>query len=417
MRRPCHNVLGARQTLRLVYAAAFCALGVVFASPRLAADVSVPQVNGALGHPGDDESLLVQALQEVKHNQLDLALGNLEQLVHRNPKFRLAQLVYADLLLAKAGPIARFGNFPAAPMEVLEGLRYEAEQRFKHHLDHPKAGAVPEQLLRMAESQQQVLVVDTAQSRLYVFENRGGKAELVGDFYATIGKNGPRKHREGDQKTPLGVYFITGRIPSSKLPDLYGAGAFPVNYPNEWDRRRGRTGHGIWIHGVPTDTFSRPPRASDGCVALSNADLVALSHVLAHRDTPVIISDGIRWINPAERDHRMGNFRAIFDQWLHDWESLDTERYLEHYSEAFSSGDKDYRRWGIHKRKVNARKRYVRVGASDLSAYVYPGESRLIVVTFEQDYRSSNYNRRLRKRQYWRQEADGHWRILYESTI
>lgn len=35
----------------------------------------------------------------------------------------------------------------------------------------------------------------------------------------------------------------------------------------------GRNGYGIWLHGTPSDTFSRPPRTSDGCVVLANTDL------------------------------------------------------------------------------------------------------------------------------------------------
>src|SRR3546814_8483534 len=49
-----------------------------------------------------------------------------------------------------------------------------------------------------------------------------------------------------------------------KLPDFYGDGAYPLNYPNEWDKHEGRKGYGIWLHGTPSTTYSRPPRASDG---------------------------------------------------------------------------------------------------------------------------------------------------------
>ncbi len=40
---------------------------------------------------------------------------------------------------------------------------------------------------------------------------------------------------------------------------------------------RASNGHGIWLHGTPSDTFSRPPKASDGCVVLANTDLDALA--------------------------------------------------------------------------------------------------------------------------------------------
>ena len=100
---------------------------------------------------------------------------------------------------------------------------------------------------------------------MFLYKNQDGLPVYMDDFYVTIGKNGAGKIIEGDQKTPLGVYFVTRFIESGELPDLYGDGAFPINYPNIWDRRNGRTGTGIWLHGTPSTIFSRPPEDSDGC--------------------------------------------------------------------------------------------------------------------------------------------------------
>ena len=83
-----------------------------------------------------------------------------------------------------------------------------------------------------------MLLVDSRRSRLYVFANDGGRPRYVADYYVTLGKNGIEKTREGDQKTPIGVYHVTANLPRSKLTDFYGAGAFPINYPNEWDKQR-----------------------------------------------------------------------------------------------------------------------------------------------------------------------------------
>ena len=118
---------------------------------------------------------------------------------------------------------------------------------------------VPRYVVQMQPEQRHALVVDTARSTLYVFENRDGEARYVTDYYISIGKNGIDKFREGDNKTPLGVYHVTGRLSREKLnstygklAEQYGVGALPISYPNEWDRREGRNGHGIWLHGVPS---------------------------------------------------------------------------------------------------------------------------------------------------------------------
>ena len=145
------------------------------------------------------------------------------------------------------------------------------------------------------------MVVDTSKSTLYLYENVNGEPRYVSDFYISVGKKGADKVSEGDQKTPLGVYFVNGHLTKDKLTDFYGPNAYPLSYPNEWDKREGHDGHGIWLHGTPSDTFSRPPRASNGCVVLANNDLNLLGSRLQIGITPVIISDKIDWIDDADR--------------------------------------------------------------------------------------------------------------------
>jgi murein L,D-transpeptidase YafK len=256
--------------------------------------------------------------------------------------------------------------------------------------------------------------VDSRRSRLYVFANDNGRPRYVADYYVTLGKNGIDKTREGDQKTPLGVYHVTANLPKSKLADFYGAGAFPISYPNEWDRRRGRNGHGIWLHGVPSDVYSRAPRASDGCIVLSNGDLETVGRMLQVGLTPVIIADEIEWSDARSVEAERGGLAAALEEWRSDWQSRDTERYLTHYSKRFSSGSQDYAAWAAHKRGVNAGKRWIEVGVANVAMFRYPREN-FVVVTFEQAYRSDSLKNTMRKRQYWIRE-DGAWKILYEGA-
>ncbi len=364
-----------------------------------------------------DEELLISTFNEVGDSRIDHALGHIETLVQRNPKFRLAQLVYADLLLAKAGPIHDLGNISQASGEQISNLRAEARIRLKHHRFQPPPGTLPEALWQLAEDLPRVLMVDVASARLFLFERRDGRLRLVEDFYATIGKNGMHKLREGDRKTPIGVYFVNGRIDGDQLPDRYGAGAFPVNYPNEWDRLQARTGSGIWLHGVPSNTFSRAPRASDGCVAIANEDLKSLWGLPHMGQTPMLISPAIKWQKPAFIETKKAGFVAALERWRQDWQSRSLNAYADHYSRSFRSGKLDYQGWVAHKTRVNSSKRFIEVDLSKLSIFAYPGESNLLVVNFEQDYRSDNYRGQMRKRQYWRLEADGVWRIIYEGKV
>lgn len=72
-------------------------------------------------------------MSKIKNNQIDNALSDMEHLVNINPQFKLAQLIYADLLLAQARPITDFGNFSAIPYENIAALREEARVRWKHY--------------------------------------------------------------------------------------------------------------------------------------------------------------------------------------------------------------------------------------------------------------------------------------------
>lgn len=362
------------------------------------------------------EARLSEVFQAIEANRLDLALQRVDGLIADYPTFRLAYLVRGDLLLARARPLETFGNvLKTVPQDKVEGLREEALARLRALRQRPDDKRLPRYVLQLPPQEKHAFVVDSRRSRLYVYANEDGRPRLVADYYVTLGKNGVDKAREGDQKTPVGVYHVTANLPKSKLTDFYGAGAFPINYPNEWDRRLGRNGHGIWLHGTPSYTYSRPPRASDGCIVLANPDLVAVSRFVQVGLTPVIIADEIEWSEAAALDAERASLAAALEQWRSDWQSRDTARYLAHYSARFSSGKEDFAAWAEHKRKVNAAKKWIKVGLSRIGMFRYPRERDFVVVSFEQDYRSNGLSNVIKKRQYWLKE-DGRWKILYEGA-
>jgi murein L,D-transpeptidase YafK len=386
----------------------------------LASDVSamgshqpaaVARVGRALQMP---EAMLVQALIDIRDNRMSAALDKVNALLAVKPDFRLAQLIRGDLLLSRARPLARMGAADA-PAERINDLREEARARLTRYEMQPPVDRVPKYLVQMPAEQRYAVVVDTAKSTLYVFENRADGPHYVNDYYITVGKNGTNKLREGDKKTPLGVYHVQSQLPRDRLGDFYGIGAFPINYPNEWDAREGRNGHGIWLHGTPRDTYSRPPRASDGCVVLTNEDLGDLAKRLQIGLTPVIIAESIEWV-PAQaaRDVRTGLIDGI-ERWRNDWESRDTDRYLTHYARNFSAEGMSIGDWSAQKRRVNAAKQWIKVSVSDVSMFLYPGRDDLAVVDFAQDYSSSNLSNKMKKRQYWIRDG-AQWKILYEGA-
>lgn len=366
--------------------------------------------------PVSPESLLVKSLFEIQHNQLNAALNSIEALLKDNPNFRLANLIKGDLLMARAQSISNIGNVPDAPQQRIDDLRDEARVRLQRYMQQPPTHLVPSYLMQLQAEQKYAIVVDISKSRLYLFENKEGNIHYVADYYVTIGKNGAEKSKEGDLRTPTGVYFVTANLAKEKLSDFYGAGAFPINYPNEWDKRMGRDGHGIWLHGTPSDTYSRPPRASSGCVVLTNQDLNALSKYLQIGLTPVVITDNIEWVDQNQWLNQRNALNQQIDNWRHDWESRDTQRYIQSYSTNFETNGQKLDEWEIQKRQVNANKAWIKVNLSHVSIFRYPGKDNMAVVTFDQNYQSNNLNNQMRKRQYWILE-NKQWKIVYEGAV
>lgn len=362
------------------------------------------------------EPLLARIFEQIEQNRWGDALQETEALVKAYPKFRLGHLIKGDLLLARTRPLKKFGEGGALRAgEQVADLREEAIARLRAYRDRPNDNAVPRYLLQMRPDQKHAVVVDTQKARLYLYQNDNGTPRFVADYYIAHGKLGAEKFKEGDKKTPVGVYHVTSSIPRQKLPDFYGSGAFPINYPNEWDKKMGRNGYGIWLHGTPSDTFSRPPKSSDGCVVLANTDLDALAKNLQLGSTPVIISNSIEWLSLDDWQAERQSLLDMIDTWRRDWESRDIERYARHYARDFAGDGKGRAAWLEQKKKVNAGKQWIKVATHNISMFRNPGKDEYVVVTFEQDYQSDNLANRMQKRQYWIKE-DGRWKIVHEGA-
>ncbi|MEO8417895.1 MAG: L,D-transpeptidase family protein [Methylophilaceae bacterium] len=398
----------------------------LFASTLLPWNATAIDRADYLGLPGSSkfsanytEGLLVKSLLEVTRGQSQQALDTIDQLLKATPNFKLAYLVRGDLLMARAQQLQTFGNASSSSQEEnsqtqIADFRDEARMRIGHYLSQQTPDSLPEPLWKLDSSMQHVIVVDTDKSRLYVYRNEGDKPRYIADYYVTLGKNGSEKQSEGDKRTPLGVYFASTKL-SKKLPDLYGDAAYPLSYPNEWDRHQGKKGHGIWLHGTPSGTYSRPPRASDGCVVMTNPDLKSLAPILQNGKTPVIISNNLQWLAANQSPMQKAELVKALEAWRKDWEAQDTESYLAHYSQQFFSQGTDFDRWSKEKRRIQTNKPKVEIKLSNVSMFRYPdNQLQMAVVSFEQDYKSDNLDSRIRKRQYWALENQ-HWKIMYEG--
>jgi hypothetical protein len=363
---------------------------------------------------GTPESRLIAIYRLIAAHQLEAALDAAEALTHDHPTFKLAQLVQADLLSARIGPLPAFGGAHSATdqrlHEELAVLRDEARLRIQALQERPPADTLPAELLMLPDSLKQVIVVDASRSRLYLFENSPQGAHLVEDVYVSLGKQGVDKLVEGDQKTPLGVYFITDRLDGRSLEDRFGAGALPLNYPNVYDRLRGRTGRGILVHGVSSSTYSRPPLDSDGCIALANDDLLRLAGMLPQRDTPVIITRHIKWVKPQPAQQALkDDFMQVVQQWQEARLTADLPAVESLYDPVAKPAE------AAEQQQFRERMAVPPGGFRDLSVLGWQDDKELRVVTFR-ELPGVGQRRDHVMRQYWAREGKT-WRIMAEGKV
>lgn len=316
-------------------------------------------------------------------------------------------------LLCSPGVFAQAGSRPAtlfdSPSSFYASLAGSGQME--------QSPVVPDGVLMLSASANYLMWVELEQGRLNLLERMpNGGLILRKRIPVSIGKQGIGKLKEGDQKTPIGTYYITSHLADATIDDFYGSGAYPLNYPNALDRRLARTGHGIWLHGLPKDVTERPFLDSDGCVVIDNQSLEELNGIVATGITQVVMSNhSLEWVPAAAQEQRRAELESAIHAWEGAWESRDNDAYLAFYASDFSDLARDKAAWSEYKRRVNDSKRYIEVELADLSMLVDPVEKDLVTVRFRQTYTSDNHTWRGWKEQIWREGAAG-WEIIYEGN-
>lgn len=366
----------------------------------------------------DAEARLLEIYRLTANGQNLEAIQSAAKLVQDRPNFQLAQLVYGDLLSSRSRTIQKIGDIPDAitadVTTALNNLRDESQRRVSSSKERPSNGLVPSQFLKLAASTKNAIAVDASKSRLYLFENSATGMRLVSDYYMSVGKAGVLKNQEGDLRTPLGVYYITSHLDRASLSDFYGAGALPLNYPNMLDQKRGKSGGGIWLHGTPPNQFSRAPRASEGCVVLSNPDIADLIRTVKVRTTPVVIASELNW-QPAKSLSIQGKtFESALNNWRTAKVSGDAIKALSFYTSDFSSNGKSLIEWGATLKAEMAEVQGKTIELKDLSYLQWADSSETMVVTFGEVIGDSKSGKN--KRQYWIR-SNKEWKIFHEGTV
>jgi murein L,D-transpeptidase YafK len=387
------------------------------ARPAKATRAAAPPV-APLPRDGDAEAKLIAVYRLIGQGDNNLALAAAEKLTIEYPSFQLGQLVYGDLLAQRIRPVRMLGDVldeESRQSPALAALRQESELRLRALRERPPAGSVPSQFAQLALSSRHAIAVDTSRARLYLFENSATGLRLVADYYLSVGKSGIDKTAEGDMRTPLGVYYITSNLDPRTLKPFYGAGALPINYPNPYDMRRGRTGGGIWLHGTPPDQFVRAPLATDGCLVLANPDLKRLLSTVSVRSTPVVIAEHLSWVPQQAAHAATKSFEDTFDAWRSAKASGDMERTMAFYTPDFDSYGKPLLEWRAVVQQDMARAHGRPLQTKDLSYLHWREDGAEAMVTTFGEVAEGARTGPIR-RQYWLR-TQGQWKIFFEGNI
>ncbi len=371
--------------------------------------------NGFTGYRPVIDSSIEAIYTAISKQNLNKALEEADQLIKKFPNFELAHLLRGDILSLKSGRrIQQIGDIPKVPLyknNHLVELREEAIARFKAVKDRPESNLLPSELVILDDDETYIILVDTSRSRLFLYENSFPHPRLVTDFYISQGKRGAVKTHEGDKRTPIGVYTITELLPKERLTDFYGPIALPIDYPNRWDRRLGKTGYGIWLHGMPESYVSRPPRDSEGCVVLANQDLLALNQFVNTGTTKVIISENLDFVPADVWQVQRRNMLRVVKNWKDDLES-GVGKGLKHYAQNVLIDGKDLMTW---QKDLNLNQRnFGTIQVENLNVFKYPfTDHDMMHVSFE---RSDSLNGNQRIEQFWK-KIGTRWKIVQEDSV
>jgi murein L,D-transpeptidase YafK len=369
---------------------------------------------GSLGVAATPEALLEQAMSEVRTQKNKQALQTLNQLIVQYPDFQLAQLMRADLLYAQGNLLEKMGQ--PVDSTTSNNLQAEAKARIKA-VKQPPEGTLPDYVMQVPNWLSHLITVDLHESRAYLFDIQKGQLIFVTSYYLTQGKLGAGKEKEGDKRSPIGVYRLSAPIPPLKLTPFYGAGALPLDYPNTWDKRNNRSGHGIWLHGTPIGQYSRPPKASDGCMVFSNEDLQQLMARVDWQRTLVITDSQLKWQQPEEVIAPRAHLMQTLENWRYAWEQQNITEYMRYYANDFvGNAGENKQAYQTRKTQIFSYNRAHKVSISDLLLYKYPNEKSLAISVFTQRYQREGKETVERKRLWWQWQND-QWKIINEEII
>ncbi|MCG8427001.1 MAG: L,D-transpeptidase family protein, partial [Chromatiales bacterium] len=273
------------------------------------------------------------------------------------------------------------------------------------------AAQIPSHIFSRDGDVNTTVLVDKSTKAAYLVDIKDNKPRLLRSFDNLLfGENGGDKLREGDKRTPEGVYRITSFIPDENLAPIYGSGAFPIDYPNPLDKIEGRNGSGIWLHGRAYDDPNK--NTTRGCVAFNNNEISELQKILG-QNTPVIITKNAEFVSEPEYNKQREKLLNTLDEFINAWEVGNSKKLTSFLHPDFkSAGGKGKSAWIQHKQRLD--NLYPEKNIETDNVYIFKEDGQQVVFEFKQYYCAKNIISVGEKQLYFKND-NGKLQLLTES--
>ena len=239
------------------------------------------------------------------------------------------------------------------------------------------------------ESNKDILVCIKSKKILKIYQEEKNAFHLIDRVNVLTGLDGD-KRKEGDLRTPIGVYKLKTVL--DKVDDFYGPFAFVTEYPNLFDKINHKDGHGIWIHGVPLDG-KRDSENTKGCIVMDNDMLEKLKNEINYKNTYLFISENTPLTATKEE---IASILAFIYKWRKAWKNSDFDTYKNFYDKNFRKADgKDLKTFLKYKKRVFENKKHQKVEIYfkniDIVPYQNINKQKIFRINMFERYLSRNY--------------------------
>ncbi len=261
------------------------------------------------------------------------------------------------------------------------------------------------------ESIDSILVCNKSNKDLVLYKKDNNKFNKSFSTSVFLGKANGDKQKEGDLKTPIGVYKLTNKL--TKLDPFYGPLALVTSYPNLYDKVKNKSGSGIWIHGLPQD--KKRDNFTKGCVALENEELKDLNSKINYKKSIILLSQKeLKTITTND----ISNILSQIYIWKNAWQKGDIKKYLSFYNKDFKqTNGMDLQSFSKRKTRIfkKTNSKTIKLTNINISPYANIAKKALFKIVMDEDYKARYYKFKGKKELYIELKNNGNISILTEG--